>query len=61
MSCSRMITLPYLLLALSPFVLLDSDYALILCPLCKSYTLWNVFMTLGRNVKQDEMICHVQE
>ena len=36
MSRTRMTTLPFLLLELSPFVIFDSDYALILCPLCKS-------------------------
>ena len=36
MSCTRMITLPFLFLALSPFVIFDSDYPLKLCPLCKS-------------------------
>ena len=57
-----MIPLPFLLLTLSPFVIFDSDYTLILCPLCKSYTLWNIFFTmLARNVEQDEMTCHVQE
>ena len=29
-----------------------SDYPLISCPLCKSKTLWNIFMILGRNVEQ---------
>ena len=33
MSCTRMTTLPFLLLALSPFVMSHSDYPLILCPL----------------------------
>ena len=56
-----MTTLPFLLLALSPFVMSDSDYPLISCPLCKSKTLWNIFMILGRNVEQDQMTCHVQE
>ena len=60
-SCKRMTTLPFLLLALSPFVIFDSDYALILCPLFKSNTLWNIFMILGRNVEQDKITCHVQE
>ena len=61
-SHSRMTTLPVLLLlALSPFVKFDSDYVLILCPLCKSDTLWNIFMILSRNVEQDDMTCHVQE
>ena len=61
MSHTRMIILPFLLLALSPFVTFDSDYALILCLLCKSNTLWNIFMILGRNIEQDEGMCHVQE
>ena len=56
-----MITLPFLLLALSPFVIFDSDYALILCPLYKSTTFWNTFMIFGRNIEQDEMTCHIQE
>ena len=56
-----MITLPFLLLALCPFVIFGSDYALILYPLCKSYTFWNIFMILGRNVEQDETTCHIQE
>ena len=53
--------MPFLLLELSPFVVFDSDYPLILCPLCKSKTLWNIFMILGRNVEQDQLTCHVQE
>ena len=57
---TRMTTLPFLLLALSPFMS-DSDYPLILCLLCKSKTLWNIFLILGRNVEQDQMTCHVQE
>ena len=61
MSRTRMISLPFLLLALSPFVVIDSDYALIMCPLCKSNTLWNIFMLLGRNVKQNEKTCLEQE
>ena len=56
MSGTRMTTLPFLLLALSPFVVSDSDYPLILCPLCKSKSLWNIFMILGRNVEQDQTI-----
>ena len=51
-----MTTLPFLLLALSPFVIFDSDNPLISCPLCKSKTLWNIFMILGRNVEQNQMI-----
>ena len=61
MSRTRMITLAFLLLELSPFVISDSDYPLILCPLCKSKTLWNIFMILGRNVEQDQMMCRIQE
>ena len=51
---------PFLLLALSPFVMSDSDYPLIPCPLCKSKTLWDIFMILDRNVEQDQKTCHVQ-
>ena len=58
---TRMITLPFLLLQLSPFVIFDSDYALISCPLCISNILWNILMELGRNVEQDEMTCCIQE
>ena len=60
MSFTRMTTLPSLLFMLSPFVMSDSDYPLISCPLCKSKTLWNIFMILGRNVEQDKMTCRVQ-
>ena len=56
-----MITLPFLLLALSPFVIFDSDYPLISCPLCKLKTLWNIFMILVRIVEQDQMTCRIQE
>ena len=61
MSCTRMITLPFLLFGLSPFVIFDSDFALILCPLRKTNTLWNIFTILGRNIEQDETTCHIQE
>ena len=61
MSHTRMTTLTFLLLALSPFVMSDSDYPLISCPLCKSKTLWNIFMILGRSVEQDKTSCRVQE
>ena len=44
---TRMTTLAVLLLELSPFVMFDSDYALISCPLCKWNTLQNIFMILG--------------
>ena len=50
MSCPRMTTLAFFLLELFPFVMLDSDYLLILCPVCKSNTLWNIFMIFGRNL-----------
>ena len=53
MSGTRMTTLPFLLLALSPFVIFDSDNPLISCLLCKSKTLWNIFMILHRNVEHD--------
>ena len=61
MSHTRMTTLPFFLLALSPFVMSDSDYPLISFLLCKSKTLWNIFMILGRYVEQDQKICQVQE
>ena len=57
---TRMTTLPFLLLASSPFLMSDSDYPLISCPLCKSKTLWNIFMILGRNVEQDQTTCCIQ-
>ena len=55
MSHTRMTTLPFLLLALSRFVMSDSDYPLVWCPLCKLKTLWDIFMILGRNVEQDQI------
>ena len=61
MSRIRMTTLAFLLLALSPFVMSDSDYPLIPCPLYKSKSLWNIFMILGGNVEQDQTTCRVQE
>ena len=61
MSHTRMTTLPFLPLVLSPFVMSDSNYPLILCPLCKSKTLWNIFMIRGRNIEQDQMTCHLKE
>ena len=61
MSNTRTTSLPFLLLVLSPFIISDSNYALIFCPLCNSNILWNIFMTLGRNVEQDKMTYHVQE
>ena len=56
-----MTTLPFILLPLSPFVVFDSDCVLILCPLCKSNTLWNILMILGINVEEDKTTCQVQE
>ena len=61
MTRTKMTTLPFLLLALSPFVVFDGDNQLISCPLCKSKILLNIFMILGRNVEQDQTTCHVQE
>ena len=61
MSHTRMTTLLFLLLALSPIVIFDSDNPLISCPLCKSKTLWDIFMILGRNVEQNQTTCRVQE
>ena len=60
MSHTRMTTLLFLLLSLSPIVMSDSDYPLISCRLCKSKTLWDIFVILGRNVEQDQITCHVQ-
>ena len=56
-----MTTLSFLLFESSPFVIFDSDYALISCQLCKSNTLWNIFIILGKNVDQDETTCCVQK
>ena len=56
-----MTTLPFLLLALSPFVIFNSDNPLIWCPLCKSKTLQNIFMILSRNAKQERTTCPIQE
>ena len=39
----------------------NCDNPLISCPLCKSKTLWNIFMILGKNVEQDQTACLVQE
>ena len=51
MSCTRMTTLPFLRFTLSPFVIFETDNPLISCPLCKSKTLWNIFLILSRNVE----------
>ena len=55
MSCTRITTLPSLLLALSPFVIFDSADPLISCPLCKSKTFFNIFMILGGNIECTRM------
>ena len=55
---TRITTLAFLLLELSPFVLF---LKLILCPLCNSDTLWNILIVFGRNVEQDEAECCLQE
>ena len=60
MSRMRMTPLPFLLLALSPFVIFESDYALISCPLCKLNTLLDIFMIFGRNVEQHKMTSHTR-
>ena len=72
----RMTTLPFLLLALYPFVIFDSDYVLlsyccgylplfrlkyISCPLRNSNTLWNTLMVIGRNVEKDKTTCYIEE
>ena len=59
MSRKRMITLSFLLSSLPPFVIFDSDYALITCLLSKSNTLWNILMILGSNEEQDQTTCHI--
>ena len=59
MSHTRMTTLPFLFLALSPFIIFESDNALISRPLCKSYTLLNIIMILGKTCRtgQDNVSC----
>ena len=52
-----MSTLLFLLLVLSSIVIFDSDNPLISCPLCKSKTLWDICMILGRNVEQYDVSC----
>ena len=59
MSGTRMTILSFLLLALSPFVIFGSDNPLISCLLCKSKTLWNIFMILGRGIGRVVRRCHV--
>ena len=50
MTHTRMTTLPFLLLALSAFVIFDSDNPFSVCSLSQR---WNIFMILSRNVEQD--------
>ena len=54
---TRMTTLAFLLLELSPFGLF---LKLISCLLCNWNTLLNILMVFGRNVRQDEGMCLVQ-
>ena len=61
MKRKRMTTMPFSLLALSPFVIFDSDYALISCLLCKSNTLWNILMIFDSIEEQNQTTCHIQE
>ena len=58
MSHTRMTTLAFLLLELSPLLMFEFDF---LSLLCNMNTLWNILMVLGTNVEQDEMMCCVQE
>ena len=60
-SRTRITNLPFLLLALSPFVIFDSDYALISYPLCKSNTLWNIIRIIDKHAEQDKTTCREQE
>ena len=52
-----MITLSFLLLALSPFVIFDSDYAFH----SVSWIPFKTLMILGRNTEQEETTHHIQE
>ena len=51
MCCNKNENSAFLTFGLSPFYIFDRDYPLILCPLSKSKTLWNIFMILSRNVE----------
>ena len=53
-----MTTLAFLLLDLSPFVLV---LKLISCQLCNLNTLQSILMVFGRNEEQDDMKCLVKE
>ena len=58
MSHTRMTTLAFLLLELSPFLVFEFDF---LSLLCNTNTLWNILVMLGTNVEQEELMCCVQE
>ena len=53
---TRMTTLAFLLLELSPFVLFEIDFSS-----ANWNSLWNILMVLGRNVEQDQTTCAAQE
>ena len=58
MSHTRMTTLAFSLLELSPLLMFEFDF---LSLLCNTNTLWNMLMMLCTNVEQDEMTCCIQE
>ena len=58
MSHTRMTTLFFLLLELSPLLMFEFNS---LSLLCNTNTLRNILMMLGTNVEQDKMTCCVQE
>ena len=58
MSHTRMTTLTFLLLDLSPLLVFKYDN---LSLLCNTNTLQNILMMLGTNIEQDEMTCCIQE
>ena len=77
MLLTRMKTLPFLLLTLSPFIMSPPPkwgWGHIVfgtdplgrqhktsCPFCNLNTLWNISMILGRNVDQEERTCCIQD
>ena len=58
MSHTRMTTLAFLLLELSPLLVFEFDF---LSLFCNTITLQNILMMLGTNVEHDEVTCCVQE
>ena len=58
MSHTRMTTLAFFLLELSPLLVFEFDF---LSLLCNMNTLWDILMMLGTKVEQDKMTCCVQE